>query len=307
MRRLEGRTSLGSAVATPAVREVVPRDPGVSFRWHTHDYPDPVARWNQHPEYEVHLIRRGTGRYIIGDSIGSFGPGQLFLVGSNLPHDWVSDLGFGERIEKRDVVLQFDPYWFKQMQEIVPELRSLTSLLSRASRGIEFQGETAAQGARLLELIGRQSGVRAVTTFLDMLEHLGDAPVTDYRLLSSQPADGESESGSSDVVAAAVDYIFENLNSEPRLLVAAQIAGMSESAFSRHFKSASGQTFSRMVKRLRLTQACRLLEHTHMTVAAIAHSVGYSNLSNFNRRFRDEHGTTPSDYRKSRLQEFGSA
>lgn len=48
-----------------AAREVVPSDPSLSARWHMHGVPSPFSRWNHHPEYEVHLIRFGTGRYIV--------------------------------------------------------------------------------------------------------------------------------------------------------------------------------------------------------------------------------------------------
>lgn len=297
----------GIAISGPAFREVIPRDPGLSVRWRTHGYPDPLARWNRHPEYEIHLIRRGTGRFIIGDAVGPFGPGNLFLVGSNLPHDWVSDLRPGERIDDRDVVLQFDPGWFERCQEVIPELRDIAPLLVRAKRGIEFRGETASAGAALLERIGGQSGASAMADFFHLLALLSRAPSSESIALSSRPVRPESTAEESDVVASALDYIFANIHSEPRLAVAAQIAGMSESAFSRYFKNASGQTFSGMVKRLRLTQACRLLEHSNSTIAQIAHSVGYANLSNFNRRFRDEYGLTPSDYRRAHTRSTLSA
>lgn len=292
----------GSALKAPPFREVIPRDPGASFRWHEHDYPSPLARWNRHPEYEIHLIRHGTGRYIIGDAVGPFGPGQLFLVGSNLPHDWISDLRPGELLEGRDVVLQFDPAWFERFREVVPELGDIATLLARSRRGVEFHGETAREGARLLEAVGNQSGAAAIAGFLSLLTTLSQAPSGDFRTLSSRPVGHGTGDDPSDVVASALDYIFANLDSEPRLSVAAGIAKMSESAFSRYFKNASGQTFSGMVKRLRLTQACRLLEHTDATVAQIAQSVGYSNLSNFNRRFRDEYEMTPSEYRRARVR-----
>lgn len=305
MRRIDSRAGAQGAaplVTAPPFREVIPRDPGASFRWRTHDYPDPLARWNRHPEYEIHLIRHGTGRFIIGDAIGPFSAGQLFLVGSDLPHDWVSDLRPDEVLEGRDVVLQFDPGWFERLQAVAPELADLTPLLARSGRGLAFDGETARDGARLLEAIGDDSGPSAIAGFLSLLTTLSRAPSDEVRTLSSRPVDRNVGSDPSDVVAAALDYIFANLDSEPRLSTAAQIANMSESAFSRFFKNASGQTFSGMVKRLRLTQACRLLEHTDATVAQIAQSVGYTNLSNFNRRFRDEYAMTPSEYRRSRLR-----
>lgn len=56
------------------MRELVRALPGQSVRWAEHDYPAPIARWNYHPEYEIHLIRRGTGTYLIGDRVGTFAP-----------------------------------------------------------------------------------------------------------------------------------------------------------------------------------------------------------------------------------------
>lgn len=290
----------GSQIRNPPFREVIPRDPGRSFRWHSHSYPDPLARWNVHSELEIHLIRRGTGRYIIGDVVGTFEAGQVFLVGSNLPHDWISDLPAGGLIEDRDAVLQFEPQWLEQCQAAMPELRDLDALIARSARGIEFHGDTARAAAEAIESIGLRSGSAALAELFRLLDILACAPVEEYRTLSTRPIDLDFDSDASDVIVAALDYIFDNIGLEPRLAVAAKIAGMSESAFSRYFKTASGQTFSGMVKRLRLTQTCRLLEQTDATIAEIALSVGFSNLSNFNRRFLDEYSITPSAYRKER-------
>ena len=135
----------------PAAREVVPSDPRLSARWHMHSVPSPYSRWNYHPEYEVHLIRFGTGRYIVGDRIDAFSAGQLVLVGSNLPHHWISDLEPGEIIADRDIVFQFHPDWIRRCQAVLPELSDVNPLLKRSARGIEFTGETALEGARELQ------------------------------------------------------------------------------------------------------------------------------------------------------------
>jgi len=56
-------------------------------------------------------------------------------------------------------------------------------------------------------------------------------------------------------------------------------------------------TFPDMVRRLRIANACRLLDQTESSVATISAAVGYRNLANFNRQFRAETGHTPSAYR----------
>ncbi|MFQ6192457.1 helix-turn-helix domain-containing protein, partial [Bifidobacterium longum] len=52
------------------------------------------------------------------------------------------------------------------------------------------------------------------------------------------------------------------------------------------------------VRRLRVGRACRLLTCTNMPIAKIQQLSGYTNASNFNRRFLEETGMTPSQYRR---------
>jgi AraC-like DNA-binding protein len=287
-------------VGQPATRELVPATPGASARWHRHDYPGPYCRWNYHPEYEVHLIQRGTGRYIVGDHIGRFRAGQLVLVGSNLPHDWISDLADGEVISDRDVVFQFHPQWIRACQELMPELCSLDRLLTRAARGLEFSGDTAQEGAEALVAIGAAEGVERLQRILSLLQTMAAAPPHEVRQLAN-PWVPPRDDRAADVVDDVLRYIFSSAGHNVRMSEAAARVGMSESAFSRYFTRAAGQTFSDTVRKLRLTQASQLLERTDRPVASIAHEAGYQNLSNFNRHFLAHYGCTPSSYRRNHL------
>lgn len=291
-------TGTGPWVGSRAVRELVPPDSQLSARWHVHDYPGPFARWNYHPEYEVHLARSGPGRYIVGDSVGIFEAGQLVLVGPEVPHDWISDLDPGEVLEGRDVVFQFHGRWLDQCAELLPELRTLAPLWSRARSGIEFSGQTAAAGAAHLEQIGRTRGADRLGHVFSLFHLMASAPVGESRLVSQVWVPRVDDPHTQEVVAAALSYILENLTGVVRLPTAARIAGMSDSAFSRYFKRASGLTFTEMVGQLRLAQAAKLLVQTDQPVLTIAEAVGYTNLSNFNRRFLATFARTPSAYRR---------
>ena len=61
-----------------------------SVRYLEHGWPSELCRWHAHNEYELHLITATKGKTIIGDYIGEFGCGDLFLVGPLLPHNWSS-------------------------------------------------------------------------------------------------------------------------------------------------------------------------------------------------------------------------
>src|SRR5215218_755369 len=49
------------------------------------------GRFHFHPEVEITLIESGCGRRVVGDSIESFEPDDLVLLGDNLPHQYVSN------------------------------------------------------------------------------------------------------------------------------------------------------------------------------------------------------------------------
>ncbi|MGV6473901.1 helix-turn-helix domain-containing protein [Azotobacter vinelandii] len=291
----------------PSDLEVILNEPQHSFRWYEHDYPFPLARWNHHPEFEIHLIRRGTGKLLAGDYIGHFGPGHVALIGPGLPHDWIGDLAPEQCIRGRDLVLQFDGESLLRLRERLPELGELQPLFERARRGVEFTGQTARHAARLLEAIGRAAGLRRLLLFLSLLETLARAGAAESRTLASPHYSPRLDSLTTRRINQVFDYILDDLAGEIRLSVIARRLRMSEPAFSRFFKRTTGHTFVDLIRKLRIQRACRLLLQSRQSIADICFQVGYGNLSNFNRHFRHEMHETPSEYRRRLGQSPGPA
>jgi len=281
-----------------ANREVIPPDPNHSVRWHQHSYPSPVARWNYHPEYEIHLIRKGTGKFIVGDHIGTFEAGHVSIVGSGLPHDWVSDLEPGEVLENRDAVIQFDGKWVEQASGLVPELAEVRPLLEQSARGIEFLGQTAVAAAAAIEAMGQTTGLERLQHLFELFALLAAAPEGDRRYLAEEWFRPQLDSQAAAVVDLVLEYVFSNHAGSVRMSEAAALVGMPEPTFSKYFKRATGQNFSDLVRKLRLAHARRLLERSDKAVSDICYEVGFTNLSNFNRHFLNDTGQTPRNYRK---------
>ena len=279
----------------PVGEAVIPA-PTDSFVWRQDDYPLPRSVWNAHSEYEIHLIRNAEGTCYIGDHIGHFGPGDLFLIGPNLPHNWVTPLASGQSISGRDILLQFDGQKLLEAGRFLPELAQVKPLLLAAHRGLVFQGETRRAGARLLEDIEGSRGAGRLARFFELLDILSQA--TDKRGLSSSNFHPALDEKTNRILAEVFQHLAENLSECVRLSDAARIAGMSETSFSRFFKAKTGNTFSRHVSALRIGKACELLARTNMAVTEVSGAVGYDNLSNFNRSFRIVQGMTPSAYRR---------
>jgi AraC-like DNA-binding protein/mannose-6-phosphate isomerase-like protein (cupin superfamily) len=277
-----------------SAREIVPVDPSSGFRWFEHDYPTAMARWNHHPEFELHFIRHGAGTVVVGDYVGRFAAGHVALIGANLPHDWISDLGPGEVVHGRDVVLQFDGSRMRQGFVLFPEMEELDGLLREAARGIEFVGATAESAAAQMLAIGHAQGLERLQHLFGLFATLTRAPAADRVLLSSPLFASAGEANFERVVR----YIIDNIDRDVRMADAAKLVGLSETSFSRTFKRMAGRNFVDFVRKLRVAQACRLLRQTDQPVSTICYEVGFGNLSNFNRQFRVETRTSPTEYRR---------
>ncbi len=288
---------------SPLLGYEAPAETGL-VRTLAHGFPTPLARWHFHDEYELHLITATVGKAFVGDWIGPFQPGHLVLVGPRLPHNWISmDMPEGG-VAERDLVIQFAHEPVAHAAEQIPELQEVMALLERARNGIEFfgLGERAVQH---FHAVRASRGIQRLAAFWAYLSDL--ARCTDFRLLSSVQMQGEDNDAGTDQVNALVNRIARDF-AQP--LSAADLAAeldMTESRFSRFFRRATGNTFTDFVNRIRVNRACQLLMDTDRQVTHICYEVGFNNIANFNRRFLEIKGLTPSEFRRQADRRFGGA
>jgi AraC-like DNA-binding protein len=273
---------------------------GESFLWRMDDYPWRQCVWNYHPEFEIHLIRHSSGLSYVGDFIGSFDAGQLVLVGSNLPHNWISPSIGKEKLLARDIVVQFDPDRIRRTARELPELSNLEPLFQKAALGLEFLGETAVKGAAILEGMGGVDGILRLGGLIELLGLMAQSE--EIRTLATPQFIAQFQPGRShelEILSRALDYLQANYLNDPKLSEVALKFGMSESSFSRFFKAQTGNTFSDHLTSLRIWTARKLLADSDLAITDICYEAGYANISNFNRIFIKQVGMTPSRYRRA--------
>jgi AraC-like DNA-binding protein len=288
---------------SPALGYEAPEAAGF-VRCLAHGFPTPLARWHFHDEYELHVIVATSGKAFVGDWIGPFQPGHVVLCGPRLPHNWISlDLPEGG-VAERDLVIQFAHAPIAHAAEQIPELAAALPMLERSRHGIEFFGLEEASRVHW-QRVRRAQGIERFAAFCAFLAEL--AACTDYRLLSNVQLQGEEGDAELDQINAIVDRITGDV-AQP--LAAADVArdlGMSESRFSRFFRRATGNTFTDFVNRIRVNRACQLLMESDRRVTHICYEVGFANVANFNRRFLEIKGMTPSEFRRQADRRFGGA
>jgi AraC-like DNA-binding protein len=119
-----------------------------------------------------------------------------------------------------------------------------------------------------------------------------DLPLVAYRQLTLEPYRDKEK-------AAVLKFIATNYtNPELDLEGVVAATGTNRTKVNDVLKSELGMTFTSYLNKLRLTEAARLLtEKSDTTVAEIAYSVGYANVSYFNKLFKEEYGCTPKAFR----------
>lgn len=249
---------------------------------------------HRHPQLELTWIERGSGLRLVGDSAEAFDDGDLVLLGSQLPHHWVSTPRAGEGL-LACTVLQFAPAMLSA--GAIPELATAQSLALQAHRGLHIVGGTAeAVCAELRQL--PDDSLSRVGTLLRILGRLGSAPA-DLRPLSraSASAGSETPGGGSRRVDRVVDWIHRHYTRALGVDDAAQLAHVSPAAFSRWFRREMGKPFTEYLNDLRVGAASIKLRQSRLPIAHVAQACGFSTLSHFNTQFRRRHGVSPREFR----------
>ena len=273
--------------------EVVDRS-NRSIRYLEHGWPTDLCRWHAHEEYELHLIVETRGKAFVGNFIGNFEPGSLFLTGPNLPHNWVTDSVSSEKIEIRDMLVQFSQKSFEKLAEGFPEFSGIRKMLDLAASGILFKGFNATFARGHMEAIRDNIGPERILAFIRFLvrlnEHAEKVTLSETKLVN---ADGNSKYAR---IGNIIDHILENFNDDLNAVDTAEMAGMSLTTFGRNFSSVTGHSFVEFVNRVRIGQACGMLYASDDQVTSICFDVGFKNVANFNRHFLKIKGMTPSVY-----------
>jgi LacI family transcriptional regulator len=99
-------------------------------------------------------------------------------------------------------------------------------------------------------------------------------------------------------VAAALRFVRENSHRPIRVDDVAQAAFVGRRTLENRFRELLQLSVHEAIRRERIQRACRLLKETDMLVEVLSEACGYATRERFNQAFKQETGTTPSEYRR---------
>jgi AraC-like DNA-binding protein len=256
------------------------------------------APWHYHPERELVYFEEGCGKQFIGDHVQNFKAGDLVLIGSNVPHFWISDPQYYKKelnLRSKAKVVQFPRSFPGEILEI-PEMHKVKKALINSSRGLLITGTAKKKVIDALNYFFKADGLKTVQEMLSILEIIGGT--SEYALLASS---GFSESfipPADSKIEAAYSYIMQYYNSSVLIEDVAEHVGMHPTAFCRYFKSRAKMTFIDFLIEVRIGYACKLLMESNYSITQTCFESGFNNISNFNRHFKKIKGITPKEFRK---------
>ena len=268
--------------------------PGESFRVEEVRTAGGSTLFNYHMGCQITLLVHGHGERWIGDHVASYRDGDLAMMGAYLPHMWREA---SRSTAHHGVVVNFAEDFLGEAFLERPELAGVRRLFACARRGLGFSGATRGVATRLLRVLPAQQGLERLLTLLTLLRTFAEAPADELRELASPDYELPVDGGDGDRLTRVFQHLRDHLDQSVGRTQLARLVGLSDSAFSRFFIARVGMPLPAYLNEMRIGRACRLLMDSDAGIAEIAHTCGYGNLANFNRRFRALKGFTPSAWR----------
>ena len=275
--------------------------PNRSFSLRRDTIPNINNRWHCHKEVELVWFHRGSGTQFIGDSIRRFKPGDVVLVGANLPHYWHFD--HEEKIESpkgsefySSVIHFTEDFWGSQFLQL-PENKMLKNVLDKAKRGISFSEELSQQVAQQMEVIFATEGTYQLIALIQCILLAQHCDEND--LLSSLSFQYDASDLENERLHGIYKYTLQNFHNKIKLQDIASLAGLTPNSFCRYFKHRTGKSYSQFLLEIRVGNACKLLINTPMTIKQICFESGFNNFTCFYKQFKNITGMSPFSYQKA--------
>ena len=111
---------------------------------------------------------------------------------------------------------------------------------------------------------------------------------------------GKSTYVKSDGMRAVIDYVNKWLSEDLTVEKLAAVAHLSKYHFSRVFKDRVGTTVMSYLIKTRITRAKDLLRMSEKSITDISLECGFPSVSYFSRKFKEETGVSPREYRRDK-------
>lgn len=259
--------------------------PGLRLsRWTT---PTPPTSYTHNPS--ICLIAQGKKRVLLGQDSYIYDANHFLISSVNLPIT-ANIMEASEEEPYLGLIMELD---LQEISQLIVDSELSFNSGKEAQKGIavgELSNSLQDAFIRLMTLLEEPDDIKIL------------APVIKreifYRLLMTEQGARLNQivtTGShSHQIAKAIDWLKNNFVKPLSVGDLAAYSGMSKSAFYTHFRSMTSMTPLQFQKKLRLSEARRLMLTENLDAMATTFKVGYESPSQFSREYSRLFGAPPS-------------
>ncbi|TOQ66880.1 AraC family transcriptional regulator [Vibrio parahaemolyticus] len=269
---------------------------GLRFsRWTT---PTPPTSYTHNPS--ICLIAQGRKRVLLGEESFIYDANHFLISSVDLPII-ANIIEASEEQPYLGLIIELD---LTEISQLIVDSELAFTQSKEAQKGIavgELSESLLDAFVRLAELLDEDQNIKILAPIIKREIF--------YRLLMSEQGTRLHQivtAGShSHQIAKAIDWLKNNFVKPLSVGDLASYTGMSKSSFYTHFRSMTSMTPLQFQKKLRLSEARRLMLTENLDAMAATFKVGYESPSQFSREYSRLFGAPPSKDIKSLRENLG--
>lgn len=249
-------------------------------------------KFHFHPQCQITYIEKGLGTYIIGDAVGRFSSGQVFVLGANLPHVFKCDeiyfSDFSPGVSSTTIF--FNQNFFNNELYLLSELSLFNTFVQEIKGGISY----SKIGIEVeFEKLKNAVGFNRILIFLEIIGYLCSNKIEIKELLNKKKKFDQIKN---DKIERVYEFTLNKFKTRIKIKETANLINLTTNAFCKFFKQQTGQSYISFLNEIRINHACSLFLSSNLDVASVAFESGFNNLSNFNRQFTQKQKVSPKKY-----------
>lgn len=258
------------------------------------ELPDFYPYLHRHKEAQLVWIIKGEGTLLVDYNTHLFKSGSIFYIAPQQTHLFKSSqplLNNGKNIHTLSVF--FDPLGGIAPLSLLPELKGLSFFLNAAAAGLYIDLADTVKIADCMKQVKLKKNYEQVAAFLILLKVLSGC-LNNSRPLTLLQHTATISEGEGLRMRTIYDYINKNYTGNIALNDIAAAVHLTPQAFCRFLKKHSGTTFVTILNQMRIHEVCKILSQgNYESVSTAAYSVGFNNVTHFNRVFKNITGISP--------------
>jgi len=246
---------------------------------------------HQHGEIQISYIVKGSGTLIVGDTINHYKEEDILVIGGYIPHVFRSDKNASD--VSLMYTLFFDKDSFGKNFFHLPDLSPTQDFFKKSEYGMKITSNK--EIIKLFNGLAQQNKVEQIATLLLVINSITKSKTKQLSSFVYRKSFSDHEGKR---MGKVYKHAMERYHESITLDEISDIANMSKNAFCRYFKKRTNKTFFQFLIEIRIENACKLINNKpELPISQVSEQCGFNNIANFNRKFKQVKGCSPSQFR----------